>query len=141
MPHVKSAYSLIWRRLAPLRVEYFCCLAVFGKICTKYNLKRRGMASKTISDHCLLCRRYTESIDHLLIHCYFSYSLWCYFLAMCSILQCLPNSLFRLIEGWGLAPFLGFNVVMCRMIPHAILGMVWKEMNDRMLRGALMFCE
>ena len=46
-----SSYALVWRGLAPARVEAFCWLAAARKIATVDNI-RRGLVSEYILDLC-----------------------------------------------------------------------------------------
>lgn len=96
-----------------------------GKVSTADVLRRRGLSLGTIFKLCVLCNKDMETIDHLFLHYEFAFSLWCRFLKMSGILQCLPGSLERLFEAWRLVFFLGCGGVLWRLITFAILWLVW----------------
>nr|DAD18966.1 TPA_asm: hypothetical protein HUJ06_020429 [Nelumbo nucifera] len=66
--------SLIWCKCVPLKIAFFIWSVYFNKILTKDNLLSRGVGID--SSECVLCNRADESIDHLLLHCKFSYSIY-----------------------------------------------------------------
>ena len=63
----------IWRMKAPPRVVFFAWTAARGKILTIDNLRRRGMI---VVNRCWLCKLDGESVDHLLLHCGVTITLW-----------------------------------------------------------------
>ena len=111
-PSINASASLAWLGLAPPRVEAFMWLALSGKVSTADNLRRRGLTSMAISDICVLCGKVNETVDHLFVHCEFSYSLWCRFLARCGVLWSLPRSLVGLVEAWRLSSFFGSSLIL-----------------------------
>uniref|UniRef100_A0A2N9H9T4 Reverse transcriptase domain-containing protein n=1 Tax=Fagus sylvatica TaxID=28930 RepID=A0A2N9H9T4_FAGSY len=56
----------IWGVKAPCRVAFFVWTAVWDRILTCDNLRRRGMV---IFGWCCLCRCSGETVDHFLLHC------------------------------------------------------------------------
>ena len=97
---IKASSSLAWLGLAPPKVETFMWMALFGKASTTDNLRRRGLDSAAVSNLCVLCGKDNETIDHLFVHCKFSYSLWCRLLAWCGVLWSFPKSLVGLSKAW-----------------------------------------
>lgn len=69
----KATCSLVWIGLAPPRVEVFCWLTVLGKVATTDVFRRRVISFEVILDSCLLSETFRQSIDHLFMHCDFSY--------------------------------------------------------------------
>ena len=63
----------IWGVKAPCRVAFFVWTAVWGRILTCDNLRRRGMV---IFGWCCLCRCSGETVDHFLLHCPMSCQIW-----------------------------------------------------------------
>jgi len=59
---VSFPWKGIWRVKAPKRVAFF----VLGKILTHDNLRRHGIV---VVEWCVMCKKYGESVDHLLLHC------------------------------------------------------------------------
>ena len=51
-----------------------------------------------ISDICVLCGKDNEMVDHLFVHCKFSYFLWCRLPVRCGVLWSFLRSLVGLVE-------------------------------------------
>ena len=74
-----------------------------------------------ILDICVLCGKVNETIDHLFVHCKFSNSLWCRFIARCGVLWSLPRLLVGLVKAWRFFSFFGSGLILWRIIPFAIV--------------------
>ena len=74
---VPFPWSIIWNPCVPSKVGFFAWEALWGKVLTLDQLKRRGW---TLANRCFLCLVEEESIDHILIHCSKSKVLWELFL-------------------------------------------------------------
>lgn len=68
----------IWHSWTP-RCRFFMWLAALDRCWTADKLARRGLDHP---EHCLLCDRDEESVNHLLIQCVFSRSVWFSVLSM-----------------------------------------------------------
>ncbi|RVW89280.1 hypothetical protein CK203_032620 [Vitis vinifera] len=64
---VPFPWSIIWSPCVPSKVGFFAWEALWGKVLTLDQLKRKGW---TLANRCFLCLVEEESIDHILIHCY-----------------------------------------------------------------------
>ena len=66
-----------WMKLAPPKVEFFLWLALLGKLNTKVMLWKKGILQANQLS-CPLCvvQIEVESLDHLLMHCPISWSIW-----------------------------------------------------------------
>ena len=58
--------SLVWNPWVPKRVSFFAWEAIWGRILTLDQLKRRGWA---LPSRCYLCKADEESANHVFIHC------------------------------------------------------------------------
>lgn len=114
--------TLVWIGLAPLRVEACCRLAVAGKVSLVDNLRRKGIGSNCISDVCSLCEKDGETDNRLFLHCetlpFFGAAslIDVFYLGVCR-----PASLGKVVETWGMIPFIGCGLLICKVIPFAIL--------------------
>ena len=63
----------VWNPLVPLKVGFFAWEAVWGKVLTLDQLKRRV---RPLANRCYLCENEKETIDHLLVHCQHDRLLW-----------------------------------------------------------------
>lgn len=77
-----SWLSLLWRWDLPLKVKLFVWLASKGKPLTWDTLRRRGWEGPGL---CPLCCCASENINHILVHCSYTQSVWTQVLAQLSL--------------------------------------------------------
>lgn len=65
--------KLLWSSWVPLKEKLFMWLALRNRCWTGDRLSRKGLPGP---DKCLLCDQQVESMDHLMIHCPTSRSIW-----------------------------------------------------------------
>lgn len=65
--------SFIWRSRAPLRCRFFNWLILNNQVWTSDRLARRGLPHQVV---CPLCDQDQETVDHLMLSCVFSRSVW-----------------------------------------------------------------
>lgn len=104
-------------------------MAVTGKNAT-VDILRRGISLIEVSDMCCLCK-----IDHLLIHCDVASSLWGHFVKVNGMVWRNPGSLVVLFEALTGVSFSGCGLILWRIISFSIMCSIWKERNERILRG------
>ena len=63
----------VWKPKIPKRVAFFLWTAAHGRILTLDNLMLRG---RPLANWCCMCCDDGESVDHLLLHCPVTHSLW-----------------------------------------------------------------
>ena len=66
-------WKSIWKVKIPSKVVFFTWTAVKGNILTLDNLRKRNIY---VVNRCCMCRNDWESVDHLLLHCPYSFNLW-----------------------------------------------------------------
>ncbi|RVX23342.1 putative ribonuclease H protein [Vitis vinifera] len=66
-------YVGIWKASVPPKVAFFAWEASWGKILTLDQLQRRGYS---LANRCFLCLAEAETVDHLLLHCVMTRTLW-----------------------------------------------------------------
>ena len=69
---VDGPWKIIWKSKVPLRVAFFTWTAVFGRILTMNNLRKNIV----VTEWCFMCKKSSESIDHLLLHCEVAIEVW-----------------------------------------------------------------
>ena len=73
---VDTLACTVWLNLAPPKVEFFPWLALLGKLNTKDMLFKKWILQKG-QNVCTFCSLDTESLDHILMACSFSWRIWC----------------------------------------------------------------
>ena len=63
---VSFPWRMIWQSKVPPRVAFFPWSASLGKILTTDNFHKRCVI---VLNWCYMCKRFGESMDHLLLHC------------------------------------------------------------------------
>lgn len=93
-------WRVTWRTWAPLHIRFFIWLADLDRCWTTTRLERHGLPHH---DECLLCDQAAETMQHLLIRCPFSRSIWHELLAWCQTPVDLPLTSSTLVEWWAVA--------------------------------------
>jgi len=73
---VESLVCSVWLNLVPPKVEFFMWLTLLEKLNTKEMLCKKGVLSVNQTS-CTFCSSHTESLDHVLLNCPFSWRVWC----------------------------------------------------------------
>jgi hypothetical protein len=60
------SWKSIWHTKVPTCVAFFGWTMALGKILTHDNLRKRNIV---VVDWCYMCKKNSESVDHLLLHC------------------------------------------------------------------------
>lgn len=124
----------IWRGLVPHRVEIFAWLAILGKINTRSKLVSIGVISADLA-LCGLCQNHTESSDHLLLHCPFSWTLWSWWLELWNLAWVFPSSLKDAFNQWRITSGSTFFKKIWYASFFIIIWTLWKERNARIFNG------
>ena len=70
---ILSLGSLVWQSKVPSRVAFFSWSASLGMILTIDNFRKRRIIGL---DWYYMCKRRSESVDHLLLHCPIAFESW-----------------------------------------------------------------
>ena len=118
-----------WRGIqsSQLGWPFFSWAASLGKILSTDNLWKRGIIEL---DWWCMCKRCGESMDHLLLHCPITHSLWTFMLQAFGIHWVMPRSVAVLLSCWH--QWLGnHNSNIWNLVPRCLMWIVWLERNRR----------
>ena len=87
----------VWKPKIPKRVAFFLWTAAHGQILTLDNLM---LKDRPLANWCCMCCCDKESIDHLLLHCPVTHSLWTFMLQAFGIHWVMPGLVAGLLSCW-----------------------------------------
>jgi hypothetical protein len=87
----------IWQPKVPSRISFFVWVAVLGKILTAENLRKRHII---LVSWCCLFKRDGETVDHLLLHCPFSWEVWDMVFALFGVQWVMLEKIIDLLACW-----------------------------------------
>ncbi|RVW46613.1 Transposon TX1 uncharacterized 149 kDa protein [Vitis vinifera] len=90
-------YVGIWRARVPPNVAFFAWEASCGKILTLDQLQRRGFS---LANRCFLCLTEAETVDHLLLRCVMTRTLWNLFFSLFGVEWVLSGTVKETLLGW-----------------------------------------
>ena len=126
----------IWKLGIPVKVKVFSWLLVLGKLNVHANLQARKPYLSLSPGWCILCKKNNESIDHLFLHCDFSYSLWCKLLKEFDIQWVIPRSCSELLtlgQGFLLSKK---GKILWNFAVNATFWAIWLERNNRIFEDS-----
>lgn len=97
---VNSAFDLIWRNIAPHRVQRFGWLVHLGRIKSSEYLFRLGIIRNEEEACCKFCLSELETVDHLLLHCQPVWQLWSKIMYWWGVKWVSPKSVVDLFFWW-----------------------------------------
>ncbi|KAK3204429.1 hypothetical protein Dsin_018475 [Dipteronia sinensis] len=115
-------HSFIWKGLCPSKVEMFIWQLIKGRVLG-------------LNSNCRFCNSEIESIDHLFLHCDWTWELWSRCMAWLGVWCCCNKSLVGWAHGWTrLCPRKKYdrawNSLFC-----AITWTVWEVRNNLLFKG------
>jgi hypothetical protein len=126
-PAICFPWKCIWRVKAPPRVAFFMWSATWGRILTGDNLQKKGFM---LASWCCMCKTAGETVDHLLIHCWFARQLWTFVFQTVGIDWVLPFHVSELLFGWW-NWFGKRSSGVWNLIPSCLMWTIWRERNNR----------
>lgn len=113
------------------KINIFFWIMLQNHILMVDNLIRRG---NHIPNICILRKKKSESVDHMIIHCDFTRQIWSHFLSLFKMNWCFSNKTLELYDQWHQV-FKGYeiNFLWSWVMSHICWG-VWKERNNRIFR-------
>ena len=105
---------------------FFMWTATHGQILTLDNLMLRG---RPLANRCYLCCCNAESVDHLLLFCPITHSLWMYMLRLFGIDWVMPGLVEELLFCWF--HWLGkHSSDIWDLVPGCLMWTIWSERNQ-----------
>ena len=121
-----ETFKLIWKNVAPSRVQCFSWLSYLGRVKTAELLFRLGIIHEESEVLCSFCNSELETIDHLLLHCFPVWNCWAAILRWCGVSWVAPAS--HWCRNWSWQPRVK---VIWAPIPLAVLWSIWNARNQK----------
>ncbi|XP_077240384.1 uncharacterized protein LOC143881283 [Tasmannia lanceolata] len=121
-----------WRSYIPPRVAAFAWVVSHRCINTCDILQAKNVH---LASWCILCQKNVETMDHVLLLCPFSSSVWMDIMRFCGMSWATLNSISETLKSWGGA-FKGcIGESLWYSIPYAVIWFIWLERNNRIFNG------
>ncbi|KAK3227717.1 hypothetical protein Dsin_007579 [Dipteronia sinensis] len=121
--------TLIWNRFCPPNVEVFVWNLLKGRTLVKEVMRRFGMDA-SLNPNCTFCNSFTETIDHIFLHCQWSWNIWKSCMSWWDVRYCNNNSFKEWTKWWlGLCPAVSSKKVWCILF-SAIVWTIWDSRNQ-----------
>lgn len=122
----------IWYKAIPFKVQFFMWTASLEKISTMNMLQRKGLVLPSVY---LLYYQAAESVSYLLLHCPYSWEIWCGIAREFGTVYIAPSSLSYLLQGWNIPVFTPFGRKVWKLVPAVVCWEIWWEINNRAFRS------
>ncbi|GAU39392.1 hypothetical protein TSUD_295470 [Trifolium subterraneum] len=134
IPVTLAAHNdVIWNKVVPLKLSLFAWRLLNNRLPSKENLNRRGMHLED-SELCLGGCGVAETIDHLVVGCDMSSSLWIKILNWLGIFGPLPNVVTDHVSQFcNIFPIGKVSQIEFQVIWLACCWSIWKKRNNRLL--------
>jgi hypothetical protein len=94
---IQFPWKNVWQTRIPSKVAFFLWLAALGKNLTIDNLRRR---QNYVVEWCFMCKRGSETGEHLFLHCEYVRELWSLVFCMFGIQWTMPCTVLNLLACW-----------------------------------------
>ena len=125
---VNSQVRMVWKKLAPPRVEILVWLIMLGRLSTKDRLVKLNCIS-ILDQNCVLYGADIESVSHLFFSCPLAWLLWHRCMQWWGIYWCLPNEPIVFFKAWEGAPYRGFERKLWISLLYVVLWTIWRIRN------------
>ena len=109
------------------KVSFFGWEATWGKALTLDQLQKRGWP---LANRCYLCQMHEESIDHILLHCGKTRTLWALFFSLFRVQWVLPATVKETLLSWNRSLVGKKRKEVWRVGSLCIFWTVWKARNS-----------
>ncbi|XP_028074331.1 uncharacterized protein LOC114276709 [Camellia sinensis] len=122
--------DLIWNNFSPPKAKFFSWLAWRGRLKTKDLLHRVGILEGEEVLNCIFCQEARESLDHVMLHCSFTWKIWSAIIDWWGIQWVIPKSIEGLLIWWLGWKFRKKVNLVWKTLPAAVLWSVWSYRNE-----------
>ncbi|KAM7474964.1 hypothetical protein LguiB_022207 [Lonicera macranthoides] len=127
-----SLSKFIWKHGVPTKIKVFAWLALKGKVNTCDVVQKRRPFWCLSPSWCVLCKRFDESIDHILLHCGFVRWIWAGLFKAFGVVGAMPKKWLEFVEvNWHFNKGHGKARDLWRFAVLAVAWGVWMERNKR----------
>ena len=95
----KELWKLVWRGLAPPKVEVFCWRLMRERLATKDYLVKRGLMERRQAV-CAFCNTETKTTEHLFFSCHFSWKIWMHCCSIWGVVWVMHKQPTKAISSW-----------------------------------------
>ncbi|KAK2662917.1 hypothetical protein Ddye_001491 [Dipteronia dyeriana] len=128
--------NILWQGICPPKIEVFAWQLSKGRIMVRQRLHRvtNGVLQ---SKQCVLCNLEDETVDHLFLHCKWTWELWLKGMSWWIVSCCPSKSVIEWMNGWsGLCPKNSYARAWCLLF-FAIVWIVWEVRNRMVFNGKM----
>ncbi|XP_071686940.1 uncharacterized protein [Rutidosis leptorrhynchoides] len=126
--------KLIWNNRVPSKVSIFHWLACKKSIPVRDVLIRRHILPQNHSTLCVWCETEIETIEHLLLHCPWTFKVWSALFQWWNIRWIIPGSILSFSADWYNGMGIG-DKNFWRLIGPATIWAIWLTRNDFIFNG------
>ena len=116
----------VWKTKIPSKVAFFMWLAAHDKNLTIDNLRRRQLY---VVEWCFMCKRGSETGEHLFLHSDYVWELWSLIFSMFGIQWTMPRTISNLLACWKRRGLTKDNNTIWNAIPGCLMWLIWRERN------------
>jgi hypothetical protein len=134
----KHVFEHIWCSPAPSKVVVFSWQLLHYRLPTRSNLAHRNCLPLDVSQACVMCNGFIETVNHLFLHCNVSFSVWYAVFNWLGVVTVMPPNMFVLFDCfWGAAVGVqrrkGYLLIW-----HAVVWVIWKARNNIIFNNGVM---
>ncbi|XP_028087408.1 uncharacterized protein LOC114288126 [Camellia sinensis] len=129
--------DMMWKNIAPPKVQFCGWLAWKGRLKTSTFLKRIGVLNMEASSLCLLCKAEGEIVNHVLLFYPLVRKVWINILKWLDLVWVLPGSVEVLLNWWASFKFKKVVQTMWKTVPLAVMWSIWKGRNECLSHGKI----
>ncbi|XP_028080046.1 uncharacterized protein LOC114281693 [Camellia sinensis] len=120
----------IWINLAPPKAQFLSWLAWRGRVKCYELLQKVGVLSPNASSLCVFCKSEVETVNHVFIHCHFTWKLWANLVNWWNYKWVSPGSVEGLLLSWPEIKMKKKMLTVWKTLPVAVMWSVWRSRND-----------
>jgi hypothetical protein len=123
-------FSGVWESPAPSKVVAFSWQLFHDRLPTKDNLVRRGVLQHHLGGNCVWCANFSESANHLFLHCSVAHRVWCEIFKWLGVVVVMPANSFHLFDCFSEAGVNKKSRKGLRLVWHTAIWELWRARNN-----------